>query len=207
MAARSHRADEHLWVEEVLREPDPVTEQSALRERARRIDRDHAGRALQRTDVPKQRGDQARLADARRSGDADRIRPSGRRVDVADDVCASGSPFSTREIARARARRSPERTPATSDSRVHSRRFATARLYSPATASSGSQRAGRRGRRSRLRRHRRPQGRIPRARRRLRQRPATTIPSPSIAYVVLMITVNTRPRSWSGAPRWTSSEL
>ena len=28
MAARPHRADEHLWVQEVLREPDPVAEQA-----------------------------------------------------------------------------------------------------------------------------------------------------------------------------------
>ena len=42
MAARPHRADEDAGVEEVVGEPDPVAEQRALRERARRIDRDDA---------------------------------------------------------------------------------------------------------------------------------------------------------------------
>ena len=37
--------------------------------------------------------------------------------------------------------------------------------------------------------------------------PATTIPNPSSAKFVLMITVKTRPRSSSGVARWTSSEL
>ena len=46
VAARPHRADEDARVEEVVGEADPVAEQRALRERARRVDRDHAdGRA------------------------------------------------------------------------------------------------------------------------------------------------------------------
>ena len=45
VAARPHRADEDAGVEEVVGEPDPVAEQRALRERARRVDGDDADRA------------------------------------------------------------------------------------------------------------------------------------------------------------------
>ena len=45
VAARPHRADEDVGVEEVVGEPDPVAEQRAVRERARGIDRDDADRA------------------------------------------------------------------------------------------------------------------------------------------------------------------
>ncbi len=37
--------------------------------------------------------------------------------------------------------------------------------------------------------------------------PASAIPSPSSAKLTLMMVVNARPRRWSGAPRWTISEL
>ena len=40
VAARAHRADEDAGIEEVVGEPDAVAEQRALRERARRVDRD-----------------------------------------------------------------------------------------------------------------------------------------------------------------------
>ena len=46
VAAGAHRADEDARVEEVVGEPDAVAEQRALRERARRVDRDDADRAL-----------------------------------------------------------------------------------------------------------------------------------------------------------------
>ena len=42
VAARPHRADEDVGIEEVVGQADPVAEQRALRERARGIDRDHA---------------------------------------------------------------------------------------------------------------------------------------------------------------------
>ena len=45
VAARPHRADEDAGVEEVVGEPDAVAEERALRERARRVDRDDADRA------------------------------------------------------------------------------------------------------------------------------------------------------------------
>src|SRR5437588_82250 len=46
MAARAHRADEHLRIEEVVRKADAVAEERALRERARWIDRDDADRPV-----------------------------------------------------------------------------------------------------------------------------------------------------------------
>ena len=45
VAARAHRADEDLGVEEVVGQADAVAEQRALRERARRVDGDDADRA------------------------------------------------------------------------------------------------------------------------------------------------------------------
>ena len=70
----------------MVREPDPVAEQRALRERTRRVDRDHADRAPLFADVPDQRRDQTRLADARWAGDADRVRAAGLGIDVVDEV-------------------------------------------------------------------------------------------------------------------------
>ncbi len=48
VAARPHRADEDAGIEEVVGEPDPVAEQRAVRERARRVDRDDADRRARR---------------------------------------------------------------------------------------------------------------------------------------------------------------
>src|SRR5207302_1438157 len=73
VAARPHRPDENLGVEEVVAQPDAVAEQSPVRERARRIDRDHADRDAALPHVPDQRRDEARLADSGRAGDADRV--------------------------------------------------------------------------------------------------------------------------------------
>ena len=86
MAARPHRADEDARVEEVVGEPDPVAEQRALRERARRVDRDDADRLLVAADVADERADQARLADPGRPGDADRVRAPRLRVELADEL-------------------------------------------------------------------------------------------------------------------------
>ena len=55
MAARAHRADEDALVEEVVGEADAVAEQRALRERARRVDRDHADGLAQAADVADER--------------------------------------------------------------------------------------------------------------------------------------------------------
>ena len=67
VAARRHRADEHARVEEVVGEPDPVAEQRALGERARRVDRDDADGRPCRADV----------ADAARAIELDFPTPGG----------------------------------------------------------------------------------------------------------------------------------
>ena len=74
-AAARHRADEDAGVEEVVGEPDAVAEQRALRERRRRVDRQHGHVALALARVLHERADQRRLADAGRPGEA---RPSSR---------------------------------------------------------------------------------------------------------------------------------
>ena len=73
VAARAHRADEDARVEEVVGQPDAVAEQRAVRERARRVDGDDADGLLEPAHVAEERADQARLADAGRPGDADRV--------------------------------------------------------------------------------------------------------------------------------------
>ena len=106
-----HRPDEDARVEEVVAQPDPVAEQRAVRERARRVDRDHAdGLFLPRTCLTS-----ALISDdfrPRRAGDADRVARPVSRIEVADDGrTRAASPFSTSVIARASARVSPARTP------------------------------------------------------------------------------------------------
>ena len=59
VAARAHRADEDAGVEEVVGEPDAVAEQRAVRERARRVDRDRRRRSARGAHVARR---------ARRSG-------------------------------------------------------------------------------------------------------------------------------------------
>ena len=86
VAARPHRADEDLGVEEVVREADPVAEQRSLRERARRVDRDHAHRPPQTAHVPDERAHERRLADAGRPGDADHEAAPGLAVELAYEV-------------------------------------------------------------------------------------------------------------------------
>ena len=85
----------------------------ALRERARGVDGDHADASPEAAGVADERAHE-RVADPGWARDADRRCPPRRAVDAADDLLPSGVPSSTSEIARARARRSPARTPATS---------------------------------------------------------------------------------------------
>src|SRR5581483_7547237 len=84
--ARPHRADEDLRVEEVVGEADPVAEEGAAGERARRVDRDHADGGAARANAPDERRDEARLARARRAREADGVRAPGVRVERADDL-------------------------------------------------------------------------------------------------------------------------
>src|SRR5437899_2435755 len=86
MAARPPGADENTGTEEVVGEPDPVAEQGPLRERARGVHRYHADGAILFADLPDQRGDQARLADAGWARDADRVRAPRLGIDVMDEV-------------------------------------------------------------------------------------------------------------------------
>src|SRR5919201_3926081 len=86
VTARAHRADEDIAVEEVVGEADPVAEQRPLRERAGRVDRDHADGLPLLADVADDGADQTRLADAGRTGDADRVRAAGLRVELAHDL-------------------------------------------------------------------------------------------------------------------------
>ena len=67
VTARPHRADVDAGIEEVVGEADPVAEQRAARERARRIDRDDADRPLALPHEPDERADETRLA-RRRAG-------------------------------------------------------------------------------------------------------------------------------------------
>ncbi len=55
MTARAHRADEDLRIEEVVGEPDPVAQERAFREGARRIDGDDADRRVLFAHVPHER--------------------------------------------------------------------------------------------------------------------------------------------------------
>jgi hypothetical protein len=56
-----HRADEHVRVEEVVGEPDAVTEERALGERARRVHGDDADRCVLGPHVADECADEARL--------------------------------------------------------------------------------------------------------------------------------------------------
>ena len=86
VAAGAHRADEDLRVEEVLGQPDPVAEQRALGERARRVDGDDADGLLLRARDPDQARHDARLADSRRPRDADRVGVARLRIEVVHDL-------------------------------------------------------------------------------------------------------------------------
>ena len=90
MPARAHRADVDVGIEEVVSEPDPVAEESALRERARRIHGDDAHRAAETPGMPDERADEGRLPDAGRPGDADRGGATRPRIDGADDFLRLG---------------------------------------------------------------------------------------------------------------------
>jgi len=88
----------------VVGEPDPVAEQRAVRERARRVDRDHADGPVVRAHVPDECRDQARLADAGRAGDADGVRAAGLRVELGNELVRDGvGVLDQRDRARERA--------------------------------------------------------------------------------------------------------
>ena len=76
-AARRHRADEDARVEEVVREADPVAQHGAPRERARRVDRQHADLAIGLAKLDAHRADQRALPHPGRPGDADHAGAAG----------------------------------------------------------------------------------------------------------------------------------
>ena len=70
--ARRHRTDEDALVEEVLGQPDPVTEQGTLGERTRRVDREHCDLAVLLPELLGQGTDQGALANPGRAGETRR---------------------------------------------------------------------------------------------------------------------------------------
>ena len=85
VSSRPHRANVDPGIEEVVGEPNPVSEQRPTGERARGIDRDDTDRRTRLTHVRDERRDEARLADSRRSGDADDGCPSRVRIELPDE--------------------------------------------------------------------------------------------------------------------------
>ena len=190
VTAGAHRADEDTRVEEVVGEPDPVAEERSVREGTRRIDGDHADRAVVRANVSDERADQRRLADSGRAGDADDEGPPRLGIQLAHELVGASRRRSRRGRSRgpARAGRRPGRPPPAA--RASSPR-------GPRSDSRGSMRAW--DRRARPPRSDRPPGRAPWPRRprpgRRRSRapqsqrapnsstsgPATAIPSPKTA--------------------------
>ena len=89
-APACHRADEHPRVEEVVGEPDAVTEHGALRERAGGIDREHPDLPSGPAELAGQRPDQGALADPGRARQPHDARPAGLRKELRDQPVALG---------------------------------------------------------------------------------------------------------------------
>ena len=117
VAARAHRADEDVGVEEVLGEPDPVAEQRSLGERARRVDRDDADRLLPR----------ARLGSRAPRSASTCPTPGGPVTPTAYGPCRCPD--------RARARAPPRPDRRSRAARSHGRARACRRLRTPAASS------------------------------------------------------------------------
>src|SRR5215218_2771741 len=188
--ARAHGADEDVAVEEVVREPDAVAEERALRERARRVDRDHSHRRTARTQVADQGADEGRLPDARRSGDSQHRRPTCLGVDGCDHLRGQ-------RVAVLDERDRPcERAPVggTKAGDVPGSSSAGAARSAAASAAPPKQSAAATPHATRA-----PQAFV--------RGPATIIPTPTHAYPMLMTSVNARPRIQSGTARWTRTAL
>src|SRR3954463_13417313 len=84
MSPAPHRADKHVLIEEVVAEPDPIPENGALRKRARRVHRDHPDLLVLLAIALYQPSDNAALAHAGRSGEANRHGLTGVRVELGD---------------------------------------------------------------------------------------------------------------------------
>src|SRR5207248_978889 len=79
-------ADEDARVEEVVAQADAIAEQRAVGERARRVDGHDADRDVALPDVPQERRDETRLADAGRPREPDRVHLAGLRIDVGNEL-------------------------------------------------------------------------------------------------------------------------
>src|SRR5918999_941815 len=84
MSSSPHRADKDVLVQEVVGEADAVPEDCTLRERARRVNRDHPDLFLLRAVELYEPGDDAALADAGRAGEAHGDGLAGVRVELGD---------------------------------------------------------------------------------------------------------------------------
>ena len=172
--------------------------------------------------MPDQRGDEARLADAGRAGDADRVRGTGLRVEVGDDAvrervavlderdrACERAPVA---VADAGGERLPESsrggppprgsTQCAAATGVGSRRTSASDGASPPRLRASSLPANAATSAA-------PPARRPdpaRAQSRSRAGPPT-VPMPTRTYVELITKVSARPRSTSKVPRWTSSAL
>ena len=83
--ARAHRADEDPGIEEVVGETDAIAEERSARERAGRIDRDDADRAVAGAQMLDERADQRRLPHSGRPGDADHDGLPRLRIELANE--------------------------------------------------------------------------------------------------------------------------
>src|SRR5262249_11013118 len=184
-------------------------EQGSLRERARRVDRHDPDGEPAFADERDERRDQARFPDTGRAGDADRVGATGVRVEVVDDLLrervavlaqrdgacrrapvAGASRFDER-LARPPP---PHRQLAAVATRSGAARLPSLRVIPLATMAATPESAA-------------ASAYVQRAPTAAVIGPASAIPNPSSAKLTLMIVVNARPRRWSGAPRWTISEL
>src|SRR5439155_10788362 len=202
-------------------EPDAVTEKCALRERAGRVDGDHACGRAEGTNVREQRGDQARLADARRPRDADRVGLPGGRIEVAHELVRQRiGVLDQRDRSRERAaiagahavhERLARPLPPSGHGQTLRRQLTTETTSTSGSGSSDGCSGTRRVSTLATSAARAAIIAAPpysqRAPKRSVSGPATIMPMPISANVELMSTVKARPRSRSATPRWTSSEL
>ena len=89
LAARCHRADEDVGVGGVTLHAHAVAEYCAARERAARIDADHAYLAFAAPELADERIDECRLAGTRRPGDTNQVRAPGVREEFPEQGAAA----------------------------------------------------------------------------------------------------------------------
>src|SRR5579884_1627262 len=181
-----------------------AAEERPLRERARRVDRDHPDVRAAGAHDADQRGDEARLADAGRPREADGVRAPRLRVQIAHDLVGERiAVLDERDRAR-------ERAPVTRAERVDEALArpvaAAAHAPAPSPASVGAGSTPRASPRTVTALPAVNAAAIPyvqRAPTLAVSAPDATIARPSSALWMLMMTVNARPRTRSDVWRWT----